>query len=313
MTGGWLAPNAWGALGAIYLVLALASLAVAVLVRRDGRAGHDELVRRVQSWWVMIGAFSVALLLSRTAAILFFALVSFLALKEYFSLIPTRRVDRRVLFWAYLAIPVQYWWVASGWYGMFVIFIPVYMFLFLPARMLLTEQPAGFLHATGSLHWGLMIAVFSVSHTAFLLVLPDAGNPVAGSAGLVLFLLVLTEGNDVLQYVTGRLAGRRRVAPAISPGKTWEGLAGGVAGTALLALVVAPLLTPFGWWQGALVGLLLAVAGFAGDLTMSAVKRDLGIKDAGALLPGHGGVLDRVDSLVFTGPLFFHVVRYFHY
>jgi phosphatidate cytidylyltransferase len=155
--------------------------------------------------------------------------------------------DRRVLLWAYLAIQLQYYWVSIAWYGVFIIFIPVYMFLLLPIRMLLIGETQGFLKAAGTLHWGLMITVFCLSHAAYLLVLPDAVNPIAGSAGLLLFLIFLTEFNDVLQYVWGKLLGKHKIMPKVSPNKTWEGFLGG------LVTLLAPWLTPLTFWQYFLV------------------------------------------------------------
>ncbi len=271
-----------------------------------------ELAQRIASWWVMVGVFSVALLLSRTAFLTFFAFVSFLALKEYFSLIPTRRADRRVLFWAYLAVPVQYYWIADGWYGMFIIFIPVYLFLFLPFRMVLTGETQNFLRSVGTLHWGLMTTVFALSHLAALLVLPLRETFPAGPAGPVFYLVLLTELNDVAQYVWGRLLGRRRIVPSVSPNKTWEGWIGGVLTTAALGGALGPWLTPLGWIEGLWVGLGVGAVGFVGDVVMSALKRDLGVKDTSSLIPGHGGVLDRLDSLIYTAPLFYHFLRYVH-
>jgi phosphatidate cytidylyltransferase len=251
--------------------------------------------------------------LSRGAAIVFFGLVSYLAFKEFITLIPTRRADHRVLFWAYLAIPLQYFWAYIEWYGMFIIFIPIYMFLLLPVRMLLRGETEGFLKAAGTLQWGLMTTVLSLSHLAYLLVLPDDGPAEPMGVGLVLYLISLTEINDVAQYLWGKSCGRSKVVPAVSPNKTWAGLAGGVATTTVLAAALAPVLTPLSVLHSLLVGALIGVSGFFGDICISAVKRDIGIKDTGNLLPGHGGILDRVDSLTFTAPLFFHFVRYYYF
>jgi phosphatidate cytidylyltransferase len=302
----------WATAG-IFGVLAVATAAASTFASWRPQRDYRELLARVWTWWLMIGVFSIALMLGRTAMLVFLGLVSFLALKEYLSVIPTRRSDRRVLLWAYLAIPVQYYWVGTEWYGMFVIFIPIYMFLLLPLPMLVVGETQGFLKAIGTLHWGLMATVFSVSHAAFLLVLPSAGNPMGGGAGLLLFLLILTETNDVAQYVWGKTLGRFKVVPKVSPGKTWEGLVGGVATTAALSAALAPWLTPLTLQHAIIVGLLLGAAGFVGDITISAIKRDLGIKDSGAMLPGHGGILDRLDSLTYTAPVFFHFVRYFYF
>lgn len=307
-----LTPSLAWTLGGIFALLIVATLAVWLLRRARPEAESRELALRVRSWWIMATIFAVAIALSRTISLVFLALVSYLALKEYFSLVPTRRADRRVLFWAYLSIPIQYYWVSIGWYGMFIIFIPVYAFLFLPLRMVTIGRTDGFLGAAGTIHWGLMTTVFSLSHAAFLLTLPWSFNPAAGGAGLLLYLVLLTQLNDVAQYIWGKLLGRHPVVPAVSPGKTREGLQGGVLTTTVLAVALASLLTPFGLLQAAGVGLGLSLAGFIGDITISAIKRDAGIKDSGGLIPGHGGVLDRVDSLTYTAPLFFHYVWYLH-
>lgn len=305
-----LSPGVTWTLAGILALLVVGSVAVRVVGRRRD---VSELAARVRTWWAMVAVFSVAVLLGRGLSIAFLAFVSFLALKEYLSLIPTRRADRRVLFMCYLAIPIQYLWVAKGWYGMFIVFIPVYVFLFLPFRMVTIGETKGFLGALATLHWGLMTTVFSLSHAAFLLVLPEERNPAGGGPGLLLFLVVLTQLGDVSQYVWGKSVGRIKVAPKVSPGKTLGGVIGGVGTVALLAWLLGPHLTPLPPLQAACAGLLIGFAGFAGDLSISALKRDLGIKDSGSMLPGHGGILDRVDSLTYTAPLFFHYVYYFQY
>jgi phosphatidate cytidylyltransferase len=313
-----LSPVVAGSLAGIFGLLVVATLAAWLIGRLRPGLDLGEVKLRIRSWWVMAAVFALAMVLSRAVSLVFFAFVSFLALKEYLSLIPTRRADRGVLFWAYLAIPLQYWWIADAWYGMFIIWIPVYVFLFLPLRMVLIGETPGFLRAVGTLHWGLMTTVFSISHVAYLLVLPVAARPsaaglaVAGPS-LVLFLVVLTQLNDVAQFLWGKALGRLKVVPTVSPGKTVEGFLGGVGTTLLLALLLAPWLTPLSRWQAVAAGLIIGVAGFIGDVVISALKRDLGIKDSGTLLPGHGGILDRIDSLTYTAPLFFHLIWYLHY
>ncbi len=301
------------ALAGVFALLLLASVVSLLLRTRMAPAAHQELALRIRSWWLMVIIVSLAILISQTAALVLFAFISFLALKEYFSLIPTRQVDRRVIFWAYLCIPLQYVLIGYAWYGMFIILIPVYAFLFIPMRLVLAGETKYFLRAAGTIHWGIMAMVFSLSHVAYLLVLPAEGNPVAGGAGLVLYLLFLTQFNDVAQYCCGKLLGKHKVLPSISPGTTTEGLLGGVVTTVLLAWLLAPWLTPLDTWQALAAGLLLGVAGFIGDVTISALKRDLGVKDSSDLIPGHGGMMDRVDSLIYTAPLFFHFLYYWHY
>jgi phosphatidate cytidylyltransferase len=304
-----LPPAVQWTIAAVFGALAVATVVVRLLMWLRPEADWTELRQRVNSWWIIAGVFVVAIVVHRTVSIAFFGFVSFLALKEYLSLIPTRRADRRVLFWAYLTIPVQFYWVSLEWYGMFIIFIPVFAFLLLPLRMITIGQTEGYLRAVGTLHWGLMTMVFSLSHAAFLLILrpADALDELPGP-GLVLYLVVLTQLNDVAQYLWGRSLGKRKIVPQVSPGKTWAGFLGGVATTALLATVGGPWLTPMNPLQSLVAGLIIGLGGFAGDVSISALKRDLGIKDSGSLLPGHGGILDRIDSLTYTAPLFFHYV-----
>jgi len=296
----------------IFAALIVSTIAVRLLRRTKPENNWTELSQRINSWWVMAGVFTSAMVVNRTVSILFFAFVSFLALKEYLSLIPTRRADRRVLFWAYLCIPIQYALVYFEWYGLFIIFIPVYAFLFLPMRMITIGQTEGFLRAVGTIHWGLMTMVYSLSHAAFLLVqrFKDGDPDHLPGPGLVLFLVVLTQLNDVFQYLWGKSIGRRKIVPTVSPGKTWGGFLGGVSTTVLLATLVGPYLTPMNWSQSLAAGVIIGLGGFVGDVSISALKRDLQIKDSGSLLPGHGGILDRVDSLTYTAPLFFHHVYY---
>jgi len=297
----------------IYALLALATAVVLVMRWRNPGERYAELMARTDSWWWMIGAFTLAVLLNRTVAVVFLGFIAYLALKEYLSLVPTRRIDREVLLFAYLAIPIQFYWAAIDWYNMFIVFIPVWMFLFFPALMALRGHTQGFLRAVGTLSWGLMMTVYTLSHMAWLLVAGDRINPVAGGVGLLFFLVVLTQFNDVAQYCWGKPLGRHKVTPNVSPKKTWEGLIGGIATTTIVAGLVGPYLTPMDWHWSALAGFILGVSGFFGDITMSAMKRDLGVKDTGGLIPGHGGILDRVDSLTYAAPVFVHFVRYFYF
>jgi phosphatidate cytidylyltransferase len=297
----------------IFLLLIISSLTVRILAASNSEKNYTELQDRVNSWWIIVGIFATSLLVSKTVAIVFFASVSFIALKEYFSLIPTRKVDRRVLFWAYLAILIQYYWIYIHWYGMFLIFIPVYVFLFLPMRMVLLGETQGFLKAVGTLHWGLMLTVFCLSHVAYLLNLPEQGNPVAAGGGLLLYLIILTSINDIAQYIWGKSFGSHQIVPTVSPNKTWEGFIGGVLTTTTVAVLLSSLLTPFDLIHALAIGLLIGMTGFIGDVTISSLKRDLGVKDSGNLIPGHGGILDRIDSLTYTAPLFFHFTVYFYF
>ncbi len=300
------------ALGAAWGALLAGSGTVAALARRRGREACAELVARTRTWWWILALVSAALLLGETATILLVAAVSFLAFREFHAIVPIRLADRALLGLAYLAIPIQYVFIAMGWYGMFAIFVPVYAFVVLAAAAAVLGQTQGFLRASSQLHWALMLTVYCLGHLAFLAVLPLAHPVAAGGAGLLFFVLLIVQGNDVLQYLWGRSLGARAIVPRVSPGKTWAGFLGGLASSAVLAGLIGPWLTPLGWLPSAGLGALLALAGFAGDILMSAIKRDLGRKDTGSALPGHGGVLDRLDSLTLAAPLAFHVIRFFY-
>lgn len=296
----------------IFAVLVLATIVVQLPSLNRSLDSIRELRDRVKTWWVICIIFFLAVLFGQTAATVLLGLVSFLALKEYFSLIPTRRADRNVLFWAYVSIPVQYFWVYIEWYGMFIIFIPVYVFLFLQTRIVFIGNTDGFLRATGTIHWGLITTVFTISHIAYLGVLSNDKTP-CGGAGMVLFLVVCTQLNDVAQYMWGKLFGKRKIVPTVSPNKTWAGMIGGVLTISLIGYLLGPIYTPLTSFQALIGGLIIGLSGFTGDVVISAFKRDLGIKDCGSMLPGHGGILDRIDSMTYSAPLYFHYIYYLHF
>ena len=270
----------------------------------------SNLFIRMKSFWVIVFLFTIAFMFNKLIAVVFIMLISYLALKEFFSMIPTRRADRRVLLWAYLSIPIQFYFIYIDWVVMFYLFIPLYLFILIPLRMVMVGEIEGFLKSCGIIHWALMTCVYSIGYFALYFSIPNEINPQGGALGLLLYILVLTISNDFMQYLFGKKFGKHKITPTVSPNKTWEGLVGGVLSTAIIAMIIAPIITPLSYIQAGLIGLILAIAGFFGDITMSAIKRDIGVKDTGALLPGHGGILDRLDSMIFTVPLFFHYIAY---
>ena len=296
--------------GALLALLVIGSVLSIVLPRvKPGK--WDDLVPRMKSWWVMCGLVVGALLLGWQAFTILFGLISYLALKEYLTLAPTRKEDRIVVLFAYLMIVVSYGFIWINNYMYFLTFIPIYVFLALAVMMALTKRTDGFLSTTGIIQWGLMSCVFNLGHVAFLMRTPAAEVPQAGAAGLVFFLIFVTQFNDMSQYMWGKLIGKHKISSNISPNKTWEGALGGFATTGILFVLLAPYFTPLTFWPSVLIGATLPVLGFFGDITMSAIKRDVGVKDASLLIPGQGGVLDRLDSLIFTAPWYFHLLAYF--
>jgi len=298
-------------LGSLLAAVSLASLIGYALARRRPLGPTIEnLNARIRSWWVMILAGGGALLAGRLAIILLFACISFLALREFVTQTPVRRADYAALFICFfLALPTQYVLIGIGWYGLFSIWIPVYCFLALAVAAALFTDTGRFLDRTAATQWGLMVCVYCLSHIPALMTLRIPGYE-SRVALLMVFIVLIAQVSDILQYFWGKLLGRHRVLPTISPSKTVEGLVGGVLSATVLGALLRPI-TPFTVWQAGLMAFLIAMLGFLGGLVMSAIKRDRGIKDWSHLIEGHGGMLDRMDSLCFSAPVFFHLTRYF--
>jgi phosphatidate cytidylyltransferase len=296
-------------MGGVFMLISTAAAATATLAQLYPERNYLELRLRIRTWWMIALGSSAALALSPALSVLAIALISYLGFREFLALVHVRPADRRVRRWICLVVPIQYYFAWIGSYAMFIVFIPVYVTCLLATVMVVQGETSGFLRSLATLNWGLMTTVFALSHLAFLLVLPVPSGAEYDGRTLLFFAVFLTEFNDVAQYVWGKCAGQRAVCPTVSPRKTWEGLLGGVATTTIVGWLIAPWLTPMQGFAAAAVSLAMGVAGFLGDIVMSAVKRDAGVKDSGTLLPGHGGALDRLDSLIFTAPLFFHYVR----
>lgn len=301
-------------IGGVLFILIASSLIGWILSFRTtsdaGKATVKNLNARIRAWWVMVAIFVFAMATGGIGSVILFALTSFLALREFITLTPTRRGDHRSLFWIFFIIlPIQYYLVAIKWYGLFSIFIPVYAFLLIPIRSAMAGDCENFLERTSKIQWGLMVCVYCVSHVPALLDLRIPGYE--GQNGKLLFYFVLVaQISDVFQYVWGKILGRHKIAPAVSPNKTWEGFIGGILSATLIGAGLW-WATPFTPLQSAGMSMAITLMGFGGGLVMSAIKRDRGVKDYGNMIEGHGGVMDRIDSICFAAPVFFHLTRYF--
>jgi len=300
--------------GGVLALLGASSLIGWVLSHRSGNPGYKATVAnlngRIRAWWLMVVIFLAATALGKMGTVILFGLISFLALREFITMTPTKPGDHRALFWVFFVItPIQYAVIAFNWYGFFSIFIPVYAFLFIPMRSVVAGDCDRFLERTAKIQWGLMICVYCVSHAPALLYLDIPGYR-GQNAKLLMYFVAVVQMSDVLQYVWGKLLGRRKIAPNVSPNKTLGGLLGGVF-TATFIGAALYRLTPFTPLQSAGMSLVLTLLGFAGGLVMSAIKRDRGVKDYGNLIEGHGGVMDRIDSLCYSAPVFFHLTRFY--
>lgn len=295
-------------------VLAFASTVGFVLRRRlspeGGNAAIENLNDRIRAWWVMAIVLSIAFFGGRGGVILLFALCAFAALREFMTLTNATRADHATLVAVFfIVLPAQFWLVWIDWYGLYSVFIPVYVFLFLPILSALAGVTRNFLVRVAEMQWALMICVFCVSHVPALMDLRIPGYEGRGVL-LIAFLVIVVQLSDVLQYAWGKLLGRRKIAPGLSPSKTVEGFLGGCLSATLIGAALW-WMTPFTPLQAGAMSLMITLMGFLGGLVMSAIKRDRGVKDWGHSIAGHGGFIDRLDSVIFAAPLFFHVTRYF--
>ena len=297
-------------IGAVLVIASLVGYALKTFVAKDQpHAVIDNLNARIKAWWVMVLVISGAFLFGKDGVIVLFLFISFVALREFMTLTYTRSGDHNALAASFfIVLPAQYFFIYIEWYGLYSIFIPVYAFLILPILEVTAGDTTRFLERAAKMQWGLMVCVFCISHVPALLTLEIPGYE-GRNILLIVFLVLVVQSSDVLQYVWGKLFGKHKIAPDVSPSKTLEGLVGGVlSATALGASLWW--ITPFTVWQAALMALAVNVMGFLGGLVMSAIKRDRGVKDWGHMIEGHGGMLDRLDSVVFAAPVFFHATRH---
>jgi phosphatidate cytidylyltransferase len=300
--------------GGVVALLAIASAIGFCLARKvateSSRLTVANLNARIKAWWIMVAVFAVAFWFGKMVTLVVFGLTSFYCLREFITLTPTRSTDHRPIAAAfYLFLPLQYYLIGISWQAVFAIAIPVYAFLLLPVLSVLAGDTTDFLQRTSKIQWALMLTVYCVSHAPALLLLNIPGFE-GRSVLLLFFLLTVVQMSDVLQYVFGKLFGKRKIAPSVSPSKTWEGfVGGGLSATALGCALWW--ITPFSPPQAAAISFIIVLTGFCGGLVLSAVKRSMGAKDWGTMIEGHGGALDRMDSVSFAAPIFFHVTNYF--
>ena len=267
---------------------------------------------RIRAWWLMIAILVVGFVTGKTCTVVLFGLISFWALREFITMTPTRRSDHRALFWSFFIItPLQFVMVGMKEYGLFSTIIPVYASLLIPARIAVSNDQKQFLERSAKIQLALLICVYALSFApaTLYLDLPNSDNESARPEGLLFFFVLITQLNDIFQYGWGKLLGDRRViAPNINARRSWEGFIGGAATTTLVGALLHSV-TPFEYWQAALLSLVVAIMGFFGGMVMSAIKRDRGVSDFGTLVQGHAGVLDRIDSMCFAAPIFYHVAK----
>lgn len=307
----------WAFAAIVVCLLGVATLAGRLLRQQShlglNPAAIDAFNSRVRSWWIICALLTVAFL-SPTITVVLFALLSFWALREFITLTPTRLSDHRALFWVFFFFtPLQYVLVWLNVYDLYSVLIPVFAFLFVPMRIAIAGDPKRFLERASKIQAGLLVCVYCLSYAPAILYLEGPRLSYSAAARLLFLLVTLSMLSEAVQHAWSRLYGKHVIAPEINQSRTWEGFLGSSVTIALVGAALHQLgATPFTQlWQAALVSLLIAVMGFAGAMTLSAVKRDRRVQDYGTLVEGHGGVLDRIDALCFAAPVFYHVVRQF--
>jgi phosphatidate cytidylyltransferase len=262
-------------------------------------------------WLVMAPLVFAVIFAGRVETIIFFTLVGMLGFKEfaratglYQDWFMTGAVYLGIIAGAIVTLVTDPLLGVPGWYGLFMA-LPVYVIAAILVIPIVRNRVHGQLQMlalaiVGFVYFGWMFG--------FLAFLANANH----AYSYLLYLLFAVELNDVSAFTCGKLFGRHPLRSNISPKKTWEGSLGALAVSLILPWALSPTFPHFEARDLILIGLIVGVGGQLGDLAISVIKRELGIKDMGATIPGHGGVLDRIDSLIYVAPLFFHVVRYFH-
>lgn len=301
----------------VVAVLAAITLGYWLLLWFRPSQSLSKIGSRIAFLWVVMGVFLLAILYSVKLLIIYIWFIAFLALKEFFSMTPTRRADRRVLFCAYLSLPVQFILILLERRIAFNLFAPIHVFLILPMVMVMVGEARGFLRAWSTMGWAIISTVYSLGHLAYLLVLPGAGTSTmvetTAGPGLFLFLVVLAQLSHAVQFVFGKLFPAPRFSLKVSKTRNWASLLGSLLIIPPLAWLLAPQITPFTPLEALAMGVIIAASAFIGYIILSAIKTDLQIKDRGTMTPGHGGVLNRIDTLIYTAPLFFYLVMAWHY
>lgn len=289
----------------IYSVLILCSIAFR-LMRSSNNKLATELIQRTNSWWIISIGVAALVLLPPIYGTCLLGFLSFVALREMYSISPLRASDRLALFIGYLSIPIQYILVYNGLFASAMVFIPLGMFLLIPLALVISGNMERIGRSMTTIPSLLILTVYMPSHL-LLLHHFEFESYELGGGGMILFMILITAFNDVFQYTWGKLIGKRKILPNVSPNKTVGGMVGGIITTGMFGWLLS-FMMPFDPITVLLLSLVVGFLGFAGDAILSAIKRDLKIKDTGDAIPGHGGIMDRLDSFVFITPFFVHLI-----
>ncbi|HZZ71732.1 MAG TPA: phosphatidate cytidylyltransferase [Pirellulales bacterium] len=298
----------------IYTAILLSLLVFAggclAFVRWGRRTNVDHAWRAYRGWLIMTPTAVLCLFLGRFVSIGFFTILSLLGFREYARATGLAR-DRWMSGAVYLAIisigvisampdPTT---GARGWYGLFIA-EPVFVVAILMLIPILRNRASEQLQNLALAIMGFIYIGWMFGHLSFM---TNATN----AYGYLFYILFAVELNDVAAFTFGKLFGRHPLRSNISPKKTWEGALGALSVSMLLPWILHFSFDYFQPLQCVLTGLIVGIGGQLGDLSISVIKRDVGVKDMGSSIRGHGGFLDRIDSLIYAAPLFFHMAGYY--
>lgn len=276
------------------------------------RAFLAEMITRTHSWWIIYALSILFFCINPSLGFVGLALLAIGAWHEFNLRLPAGLMPQRVRWMVTIFIVFEFFAAAQGAVLLTMAFLPISLFVLVTIWVLLFEPRTSAMTAPSTAMWGLSITALGLSHLALLLALPKMPSFAGSMAGILLYYIFLTQFNDVLQFLWGTIFGKHKIAPDLSPKKTWEGFLGAAATTTIIAFLLRDM-TPFSAIQSLIVGAILAISGYFGDLNISAVKRNLNIKDMGQVIPGHGGLLDRLDSITLSSLVYVYLIVYWFY
>lgn len=288
---------------AILLVAFAVYLVFISAVKRQAREQRRNLLRNYLAWFIILPVLVIPLLAGPTAWVWLVLALSLICLRE-FGLATGLWRDRHFMWMAAACIASIFYPVLARWYSLFVV-MPIYATLLLLTVPIARDAFEHMIQRTCLSVLAVLYFGWCLAHLAYLI-------HIENGIGHVFFVLLLVELNDICAFSVGKALGKRKLSPRLSPNKTVEGSLGALIGTVGFGFVFRYLVPEYSTFHLVLIAGLISMTGTFGDLAISFLKRDLGIKDMGKVLPGHGGVLDRLDSLIFVAPIFFHFTVYFY-
>lgn len=301
-----------------FIIIILCGLVLfTILARLLFRFAKTELLKdiarslqgRAKTWWGMLAIFAVAIFTGGIISLLMFAFASFMLFREFITMTPTRIGDHRALCWSfYLFIPFQYWLIYLNWYGLFVIFIPVYVFLFIPALIASEGDGSRFFERTSKIQWAVMISVYCISYAPAILILRIPGHEIP-NGGLLFFLVLIVQVHDITRQIVDKLPKTHLLIPKLSGTMTAEGA---IAGFILpfIAGALAWHITPFSFQQSLGMTFAIILSCKAAALCQEGIKADWGTHGNQVII-SHGAFISKTFSLCFSAPVFFHLTRFF--